>query len=158
MKLEVVLQIATLVGVIVGFAGLLNTLRVQRRQANAQVFLAYTGRYDEIMRSFPKDALEARIGSADEPPAVTPEVRVAALRYLNLCSEEFHLYRCRYLDRVVWRMWEAELLRTLRTPLFRREWSALRAEFGAYPEFRDYVDAAQRSTASAPLGAEDRRL
>src|SRR5262245_6834897 len=99
MTLQLVLQFATLVSVIVGFAGLLNAMRAQRRQANAQVFLAYTGRYDETMRSFPSNALEARIGSAGEAPEPTPELRVAALRYLNLCSEEFYLYRGGYLDR-----------------------------------------------------------
>jgi len=109
MTLQLVLQFATLVSLIVGFASLLNTLRTQKRQANAQVFLAYAGRYDDIMRSFPKDAFEARTVSAAEPPPTTPEFRVAALRYLNLCSEEFHLYRCRYLDRGVWKMWEAGL-------------------------------------------------
>jgi hypothetical protein len=146
MSLQLVLQFATPVSVVVGFASLLNTLRVQKRQANAQVFLAYTGRYDDIMRSFPANALEARIGSTAEPPAATPEVRVAALRYLNLCSEEFHLFRCRCLEPAVWKMWKSELLRTLRTPLFRREWEALRGEFEAYAEFREFVDAAQRLT------------
>lgn len=145
MTLQLVLQFATLGTLVIGLVGLLNTLRAQRRQANAQVFLAYTGRYDNIMQSFPKEAVGARIGSADADPANTPELRVAVLRYLNLCSEEFHLYRRRYLDRNVWRIWEGELLRTLRTPLFRREWAALRGEFEAYPEFREYVDAAQSS-------------
>src|SRR5262245_14678510 len=90
MTLQLILQFATFIGVIVGFASLMNTLHNQKRQANAQVFLAYTGRYDAIMQSFPKEAMEARIGSADADPAITPELHVAVLRYLNLCSEEFH--------------------------------------------------------------------
>jgi hypothetical protein len=144
MSVQLLLQFATLVSVVIGFASLLNAMRAQRRQANAQVFLAYTGRYDEIMRSFPTDAFDARIGSARDAPSPTPELRVAALRYLNLCSEEFYLQQGRYLDLAVWKMWEAELVRTLRTPLFQREWEALRGEFLAYKEFMDFVDSAQR--------------
>jgi hypothetical protein len=157
MTLQLVLQFATLLSLIIGFASLLNTLRAQKWQANAQIFLAYTGRYDDIMSSFPKDAFEAHVGAAAEAPPVTPELRVAALRYLNLCSEEFHLYRCRYLDRAVWKMWEAELLRTLRTPLFRREWAALRGEFQAYLEFMEFVDVAQGSTTDRAVHVQNQR-
>jgi hypothetical protein len=67
----------------------------------------------------------------------------AVLRYLNLCSEEFYLCRCGYLAREVWDIWEAELDRTLWSPIVRREWPELKREFAAYPEFAAYVDERQ---------------
>jgi hypothetical protein len=79
------------------------------------------------------------------------ELTLCVLRYLNLSSEEFYLYRRGYLRREVWDIWEGELLRTLRSPLLRREWKTLRHEFISYPEFSRYVDDAQgREESPAP--------
>lgn len=50
----------------------------------------------------------------------------------------------KYLSRHVWRIWEAELKRTLASTLVRREWTRLREEFHSYPEFVEYLEKAQR--------------
>ncbi len=117
---------------------------VYRRKTNTQVFLEFTRRYDEVMRSFPVDARRARLHSGGEPPAVSDEISDAALRYLNLCSEEFYLWKRRYLSGDIWRIWESELKRTLASPLYRREWTRLRDEFSSFPEFAAYVEEVQR--------------
>jgi hypothetical protein len=106
---------------------------------NAQVFLQYTQRYEEIMKSFPKNGWAARINSDEALPELSDEITICALRYLNLCSEEYYLRQDRYLSKKVWGIWEKELIRTLRTPMFRREWVKLRDEFDAYPEFQAFV-------------------
>ncbi len=71
------------------------------------------------------------------------------LRYLNLCSEEFYLYKKKYLSSHIWRIWEAELKRTLSSPLVLREWAGLREEFRSYPEFLEYVERAQGERSAA---------
>ncbi len=100
-----------------------------RRQCNAQVFLEYTTRYSEIMNRFPSEGLKARLNILATPPETSDELSLAALRYLNLCSEEFYLCRRKYLSSDVWGIWEAELKRTLSSPLFVREWAGIREEF-----------------------------
>ena len=140
MNLELVVQLGTLVSIAVGAAGLFFGIRVYRRQMNAQIFLEYTKRYEEIMASFPVDAHGARLDSYGEPPSSSTELSMAVLRYLNLCSEEFYLCRRKYLAREVWEIWESELQRTLRSPLLRREWKVLRREYESFPEFVRYVE------------------
>jgi hypothetical protein len=54
------------------------------------------------------------------------------VRYLNLCSEEYYLYKQKWLHKKLWGIWEKELIRTLRSPLFVREWKKLADEFDAY--------------------------
>jgi hypothetical protein len=67
------------------------------------------------------------------------------LRYLNLCSEEFYLMKTGYLARAVWDIWTGELENTLRMPLYVSGWPELKDEFGAYSEFRRYVDTVQHA-------------
>ena len=142
-KLELVVQIATLASMAVGAFGLFLGIVVYRRQMNAQVFLEYTKRYEDVMDSFPESARAARLDISSDPPPESPELTTAVLRYVNLCSEEFYLCKRRYLSKEIWRIWESELKRSLRSPLIRREWAKLGKEFSSYPEFVEYVTQAQ---------------
>lgn len=138
--------VATLILAAFTGAGIVVAIRVYRRQCNVQVFLEYTKRYIEIMNMFPVEGRKARLDSFGEAPPQTEELSLAVLRYLNLCSEEFHLCKKKYLSKDVWKIWEAELKQTLASSLVRREWTKLRKEFESYPEFVKYVDKAQCET------------
>ena len=150
MTLEIAVQAATLVGVSCGTAGVFWGVYVYRRQMNAQLFLSYTQRYSDLMRGFPADCRDLRIAIDGDLPKSSSELTSSVLEYLNLCSEEFYLWKRGYLATGVWRIWEGELVRTLQSPLLRREWEKLRAEFGSYTEFASFVDSRQR------LGPETR--
>ncbi len=141
---EQILAYATLL--LAGFTAASVVLGVvlYRRQCNAQVFLEYTKRYSEIMNMFPPEGLKARLNLFAKPPEESDELSLAVLCYLNLCSEEFYLCKKKYLSSHVWRIWEAELKRTLSSPLVVREWTGVREEFRSYPEFLEYVERAQR--------------
>jgi len=138
------INLATLLSVLVAVFGLILGIRTYKRQTNAQVFLEYTGRYERIMESFPADALGARLSADADPPAQSTALTLATLRYLNLCSEEFYLWKKGYLSLDVWRIWEDELKRTLKSKLVRREWNQLKTEFRSYGDFVEFVDAVQR--------------
>jgi hypothetical protein len=138
-EIETLLEFVTPLSAIVGAASLYLGFRVYRRQMNARMFLEYTKRYGEVMASFPEDAHGARLDLYGDPPAASTDISMAVLRYLNLCSEEFYLMRRGYLARGVWRIWEDELQRTLRSPLVRREWPSLKREFSSFSELVDYV-------------------
>ena len=145
MHFELAIQIATLLSVLVGIIGIVVGIITFKHQMNAQVFLECTKRYEQIMDTFPQGARGARLALEGKPPPSSEELSLAVLRYLNLCSEEFYLCSCRYLSRNVWSIWEAELRRTVASPLLRREWRELRSEFQSYPDFVQYVEDAQRA-------------
>jgi len=121
-------------------------VQTYKGQMNAQLFCDLNQRYDDIVKDFPREAWQSRfdLDSAIVPESV--ELTLCAMRYLNLSSEEFYLYRNRYIRRNVWVIWEDEILRTLRSPLFRREWKTLSKEFRAFPAFFEYVEKAQSSS------------
>jgi hypothetical protein len=149
-NVQLALQIATLISLIVGFPGLIITLNNYRRQMNVQILMKYTERYERILDQFPTDAIQARFDAEALPPE-SPQLRLCVLKYLNLCSEEFYLTTHRYLSRSLWRIWEADLKRIVGSPLFQREWPSLRAEFLSHREFLAYVERVQREYKTAKV-------
>ena len=129
-----------LIGVVAFIWGIVWGIIQYKNQMNAQLFLEFTKRFEEIMQSFPENAWSVRTDLDDTLPEPSSELSLAALRYLNLCGEEYYLYTKKMLSKEVWEIWEAELKRTLQSPLFRREWEQLKSEFDAYQEFQKYVD------------------
>ena len=97
MSFELFIQIATLVSILVGIFAFFYGVTSYKKQMNAQVFLQYTMRFEDIIKSFPKNAWSARKNSDDKLPKPSEELTTSVLRYLNLCSEEFYLYKEKYL-------------------------------------------------------------
>ncbi|MGF1571112.1 MAG: hypothetical protein ACFCVD_24050 [Nodosilinea sp.] len=119
--------------------------KYNRKQWNLNAFTYYTNRYESIMDSFPQDAFIVRFDLESHVKS-SQDLRLAALKYLNMTSEEYYLWKDGYLDEKLWKIWLHEIKRTLETPLFIREWQNLRAEFASYPEFSNFVDKIQSST------------
>jgi hypothetical protein len=140
--LQFALQSATLISMVVGFLGLINTINNYRRQMNAEIFIKYTERYERILDQFPQDALAARFDAKLLPPQ-SPQLRLCVLKYLNLCSEEYYLMKNGYLAKPLWRIWEGDLKRIIGSPLLQREWSSLRQEFLSHQAFLEYVEQVQ---------------
>jgi hypothetical protein len=134
-------QVGTSISILLGVVTFVFGVRVYKRQMNAQLFVEYTGRFEEIMKSFPENSWTARLNAANLPDP-SEALSLSVLKHLNLCSEEFYLFKRRYLSADVWRIWEGEIKRTLATPLFVREWRTLKTEFASYPEFRSFVEKA----------------
>jgi hypothetical protein len=137
-----------LVGVIVAIFTIKSNSDIHRRQMNAEVFMKYAERYEQVMSCFPENAFRARFSMSEELPSPSPQLTLAVLKYLNLSSEEFYLWKRKYVEDAVWKMWEHELVRILQSPLFRSEWQELESEFKSYPEFLEFVNLAQRTQLS----------
>jgi len=103
--------------------------------------LTFTDRYIKAIDTFSPEARAARLAVDGEPPPHTPQLCKQVLRYMNLCSEEYHLYRNGYLAEVLWQMWEPKMRKTLQSPMFQREWQHLADEFHDHPQFQEYVRA-----------------
>jgi len=139
-------NIITIASVLIALFTFIWGVRSYQNQMNAQLFLEFTRRFEEVMQSFPKNAWSARLNTEGMPPAKSKELSLSVLRYLNLCGEEYYLYKKGWLNKGIWKMWEGELIRTLRTPLFIREWKKLSSEFEAYPKFIKYVNDQQKDS------------
>jgi hypothetical protein len=138
--------IITVISVLIAIGTFIWGVVSYRNQMYAQLFLEFTKRFEEVMQTFPKGAWSARIDIDGKAPAKSKELSLSVLRYLNLCSEEYYLYKKGWLNKGIWKIWEAELIRTFQTPLFIREWKNLSGEFEAFPAFKEYVDKIQKNS------------
>jgi hypothetical protein len=145
MKLfEMITLVATIVTALGGVGFVVVMIHTYKGQMNAQIFVEMNQRYDSIIRDLPKDALSARFSMETRLPPPSEALTLCAFRYLVLSSEEFYLYRRKYISHDVWEIWEGEMLRTLQSPWIRREWKLLASEFDSFPEFTQYVIEIQK--------------
>lgn len=145
-----IVNFASLVSLIIAAFGVWWGVRTYRHQMNAQLFLAFTERYENLIRNAPPEFRAWRLKPEATLPEVTHDVSTSILAYLNLCSEEDFLWRKGYLDDAIWCIWRDELERTLRSDLFRREWPKLKEEFQSYGHFCGFVDRVQQHAEAVP--------
>lgn len=115
---------------------------------NVNVLTTYAARYESIMDAFPENAFRARFNLERYLPPESDKLRLCVLRYLNMSSEEYYLWKKKYIDNEIWQIWEHEIKRTLNSPLMLREWQYIVYEFDSYPEFKDFVKSAQSDVPS----------
>lgn len=141
-------QIATVASVLVAVWAILSSAKDSHKQSQLNTFITYAQRYEQIMNEFPE--YKSRFDLNILPPD-TEQVRLAALKYFNLTSEEFYLCKKKYIDSTVWEIWEAEIIRTLKSPLMIREWGKLKEEFKSYPEFSRFIERVQSEASRLSL-------
>jgi hypothetical protein len=146
MTLELFIRYGSLWTLILGMVSLGFAVRSYRRQVNAQIFFEIAGRYHGMLQSFPVHKW-TRLNPQDEVPESSAELTSGVFTYLAIVHYAFILHDLRYLSKDLWTILQAEHHRTLRTPLFVREWDALRIEFILFPSFLRYVDSIQREPA-----------
>ena len=129
-----------------GVIGLWIAVRGYKRQVSTQFFLEYTKRYDDIIQSFPPGVWASRFNRAGELPAPSDELSMSILRYLNFVSQFQYFAYKGYIPKSVWRANEGELARTLRSPLFIREWQTVAPELAANRAFCLFVESVQRAS------------
>jgi hypothetical protein len=129
-------QVAPLV---VGSVGIWVALQNQRRQLNAQMFIEFSARFQELLRLFPTDAWLANLNPSRPMPARSQDVRDCTLYCIQLIADVYHLHQAGYVSKRLWLLYEREIKRTLSGPVFQREWDDVSAEFTNNPDFFRYI-------------------
>jgi hypothetical protein len=112
----------------------------QRRQLNAQMFIEFSGRFQELLRLFPTEAWLANRNPAKPLPPSSREVTDCTLYCIQFLSDIYHLHRGGYIPKDLWVLWEREIKHTLAGPVSQREWEKVEAEFAHNRDFFLYVD------------------
>jgi hypothetical protein len=135
----VVVDLSQLVTIFVGGVGIGVALINQRRQLNAQMFIEFSKRFEELLRLFPTEAWLANRRRDQELPPSSKEITECTLYCIQFVADVYHLHKAGYISNHLWRLWEREIRRTLKGPLFVREWSTVAVEFSHDKEFLDYL-------------------
>jgi hypothetical protein len=125
--------------IVVGGIGIGVALVNQRRQLNAQMYIEFSKRFEELLRLFPTEAWLANRRPNQELPPSSKEITECTLYCLQFVADVYHLHKASYISNHLWNLWDREIKRTLKGPLFVREWSAVAAEFSHDKNFLDYM-------------------
>ncbi len=142
MSTQVIVQYGTLVSLGIGVLGLAAAVLIHRRQVTTQIILELSARYDALLHSLPAGVWTKGEGQL---PAATDEVTTSILRYCSLASLSYFLFQRGNIPRNVWELVLPSVVRTLRSPLFLREWGIVRSEFESFPDFVAFVTSIQAS-------------
>jgi hypothetical protein len=131
-------QVGTLV---LGSLGIWVALQNQRRQLNAQMYIEFSGRFQELLRMFPTEAWLANRNPSLTLPPSSQELTDCTLYCVQFVADVYHLHRTGHMSKKMWRLWEPEIKRTLTGPVFQREWEGVAAEFALDREFLQYINS-----------------
>ena len=135
--------------VAVGSLGIYVALRNQHRQLNAQTFIEFSKRFQELLRMFPTDAWLANRNPSKPLPPSSQEITDCTLYAMQLIADVYRLHDAGYLSKKVWKLWEKDIRKTITGPVFRREWQEVSAEFSHTVDFVEYIDKVMREEQSS---------
>ena len=125
----------------IGSLGIYVALRNQHRQLAAQMFIEFSGRFQELLRLFPTEAWLANRDPSKPMPPPSQELTDSVLYTMQFVADVYHLRQARYISKRVWMVWEREIRTTLTGPVFQREWQGVAAEFAHSTNFVRYIDS-----------------
>jgi hypothetical protein len=135
-------QVGTLV---VGSVGIFVALRNQHRQLNSQMFIEFSGRFQELLRLFPTEAWLANRNPSRPLPPSSPELTDCTLYTMQFIADVYYLHKGGYIAKKLWMLWEREIKNTITGPVFQREWEGVSAEFVHNWEFVHYINTLMHS-------------
>ena len=145
MASEILVQLGQVGTLVIGSVGICVALVNQRRQLNAQMFIEFSGRFQNILRLFPTEAWLANRNPSQPLPEPSQELTDCTLYCIQFISDAYYLHKGAYISKQIWRLWEREIQRTLSGPVFQREWEGVAAEFAHDREFLHYINTLMRS-------------
>ena len=144
MNVQQILQYATLFSVLVGSLGLAVAFFIHREQVKTQIFLALSGRYDELLHSSSADVWLSIPHQEAGIPEPSRDVTIAALRFCTLVSLTYFLFLERRISKRMWHLMLRSAERRMRSAWFGREWEHLQIEFESFPQFLELVTSVRR--------------
>jgi hypothetical protein len=129
---------------LIGSLGIGVALLNQRRQLNAQMFIEFSKRFEDLLRLFPTEAWLANRNLKQALPPPSQELTDCTLYCVQFIADLYHLRKGGYIPKKLWMLWEREIVRTLSGPVFDREWTKIRAEFAHDSEFLNFLSTLTR--------------
>jgi hypothetical protein len=139
MATDIWVQLGQLGTLAIGSVGIGVALVNQRRQLTAQMYIEYSGRFQELLRLFPTEAWLANRNPSQPMPPSSQELTDCTLYCIQFIADVYHLHKAGYISNKLWKLWEMEIRRTLAGPVFQREWSGVAAEFDHNRDFLQYI-------------------
>jgi hypothetical protein len=149
MKIDMLVQVGQIGTLLIGFVGIFVALLNQRRQLNAQMFVEFSGRFQQLIRLFPTEAWLANHNPSQPLPPSSPELTDCTLYCLQFVADVYLLRRNGYISKNLWELWDRGIQRTLTGPVFRREWEHVAPHFAHHADYFQYMNRLMRTPPQA---------
>jgi hypothetical protein len=149
MQADVWVQLGQLGTLVIGSVGICVALVNQHRQLNAQMFIEFSGRFQELLRLFPTEAWLANRSLSQPLPPRSQELTDCTLYCIQFIADVYQLHKNGYISKRLWTLWEREIKQTLTGPVLQREWEAVSVEFAHNYDFLQYINTLMRRQGSA---------
>jgi len=116
------------------------TLRNNRRQLHAQMYIEFSARLHHMLRDLPMQILteHAPEGQPHLPPR-NDELTKSCLQCFHIIADLHHLHRAGYISPDLWQPWQRGIKRAMQRPVLRREWLAVEGSFDHDPELCHFM-------------------
>src|SRR5271169_7254018 len=125
MQADILVQLGQLGTLVIGSVGICVALVNQHRQLNAQMFIEFSGRFQELLRLFPTEAWLANRNPSQPLPPPSQELTDCTLYCFQLIADVYHVHQGGFISKELWNAWEREIKHILNGRVFRREWESL---------------------------------
>ncbi|MEL7463741.1 MAG: hypothetical protein AAFN79_06720 [Pseudomonadota bacterium] len=128
---------------VVGFSLIIVPLFMAYRQIQSRVFCDYTARYAEIFPDLQAAlyAVNAGGGFQNCKAMERDGLRLEVARYLNMCSEEFHLNENRFLHRSTWKVWDRGMDQALDNEDLRYAVASILTHYSFFEKFQSFIQS-----------------
>jgi hypothetical protein len=126
---------------VVAIAGLIIQSRSTRKQLKLQNFIEYTKRYQEVVLNFPENInrKDFQIDAIDSEEVKNKTMRYMRA-YIDLCFEEYTLYKKGFIDKDLWSIWKRGMETAFSKPAFQQAWALIQKDTEYGDEFRKFAD------------------
>ena len=121
MRPDTLIPLSQLGTLFIGSLGIGVALLNQRRQLNAQMFIEFSRRFEDLLRLFPTEAWLANRNPEQPLPPVSQEITECTLYCVQFIADVYYLRKGGYIPKSLWALWEREITRTLSGPVFARQ-------------------------------------
>ena len=149
MNASTLIQLVQLGTIVIGFLGVLVTLRAHRRQMHMQMFIEFTSRVHDVLGSMPIQMW--MIADGEGLPQRSAELTKSCLQCFHILANLFDLHKAGYVSKELWKPWQRGIRRTMQGPLLQQEWFAVEVAFSHHPEFCHYMSSMIGEKAKAAL-------
>jgi len=133
------LQLFQICTILIGFLGLAVSVRSHRRQMHAQMYIEFSARFHNILRTLPVQTWMPSGEGAQALPARSEELTRTCMQCFHIIADLYRLHEGGLINGELWGAWQRHIRRAMRRPVFRREWLAVEASFEHDPELCGYM-------------------
>jgi len=131
---QTLLQFAPACTILIGFLGVVVTLRSHRRQMYAQMYIEFSARFHNVVRTLPAEIWNEDSTREERLPPRHEELTKSCMQSFHIIADLYHLHRDGYIPPKLWRPWQRAIRRAMHRPILRREWLAIECNFDHDPD------------------------